>query len=204
LYSASAAPDESNDTTMRLMSTPEQGGARSTPMGTYDYACGSSPSSSCVAAELKDQQLIFFYLDPVKGRGGDIARLAGYKALEPRFSLSPDSSRLAIVDPSEPAGEIRILNLSDRKLAVLSVRDWKWQFLQQITWAADGKSLFALAPSTSSFSLLSIDGKGNPRVLYEIPVGAGRIAGIVPSPDGRFLAFTKRTYINDVMLLENF
>jgi len=98
LYSASAAPDESNDTTMRLMSTPEQGGARSTlMMGSYGYACGSSPSSSCVAAELKDQQLIFYHLDPVKGRGDEIARFAGYKSLEPRFSLSPDSSRLAIV-----------------------------------------------------------------------------------------------------------
>ena len=205
LYSASAAPDDSNDTTMRLMSTPEQGGARSTlVMGSYAYACGSSPSSPCVAAELKDDQLIFYYLDPVKGRGEEIARLAGYKTLEPRFDLSPDGSRLAIVDLAEHKGEIRILNLADRKVTVLPVRDWKWQFLQHIGWAADGKHLFALAGSPSSFSLLSIDAKGNPRVLYEIPVGAGWIASILPSPDGRSLAFTKRTYIKDVMLLENF
>ena len=160
LYTASAAPDESNDTTIRLMGTPEQGGARYTlMMGSYDYACGSSPSSSCVAAELKDKQLIFYYLDPVKGTGEEIARLTGYKAPEPRFSLSPDSSRLAIIDPSEPLGQIRILNLADRTLTVLSVREWKWQFLQHISWAADGKHLFALAPSASSFSLLSIDEK---------------------------------------------
>jgi Tol biopolymer transport system component len=205
LYSASAAPDESNDTTTRLMSTPEQGGARSTLMlGSYGYACGSSPSSSCVAAELKDQQLIFYDLDPLKGRGGEIARLDGYKALEPRFSLSPDSSRLAIVDPPEPGGEIRILNLADRKVTVLSVRDWKWQYLQHISWAANGTSLFALAPSGPSWDILSIDANGKPGVLYEVPAGAGWVSSIVPSPDGRSLAFTKRTFVNDIMLLENF
>jgi hypothetical protein len=54
------------------------------------------------------------------------------------------------------------------------------------------------------FALLSIDAHGNHKVLYEIPVGAGWIASIVLSPDGRSLAFTERTYINDVTLLENF
>ena len=205
LYTASAAPHESNDPTIRLMSTPQQGGTRSTlMMGRYAYACGSSQSSSCVAAEMKDKQLIFYHLDPVRGRGEEIARLAGYKAVEPRLSLSPDASRLAIVEPPEPVAEIRILNLADRKFTVLPVRDWKWEYLQHIRWAADGKHLFALAPSTSAFSLLSIDEKGNPRVLYEVPAGTGWIASIVPSPDGRSLAFTKRTFVNDVMLLENF
>jgi len=203
LYLASAAPDEANDATIRLMSTPVQGGARSTLMtGHYGYACGSAQSSSCVAAELKDKQLIFYYLDPVKGRGDEIARFAEYQSLEPRFSLSPDAARIAIVDPSEEVGKIRILNLADRKVAVLSVRDWK--VLQEIGWAADGKSLFALAPSASSYAILSIDGKAKSKILYQFPVGSAWIDGIVPSPDGRSLAFTKRTFVNDVMLLENF
>jgi hypothetical protein len=39
----------SSPATERLMSTPEHGGTRSTLLtGDYDYACGSSPSSSCV------------------------------------------------------------------------------------------------------------------------------------------------------------
>jgi serine/threonine protein kinase len=205
LYSASASPpNESNDATMRLMSTPEQGGARSTLVtGSYGYACGLPPSS-CVMSELKGEQLIFSHLDPVKGKGEEIARLDGYQSPEPLWGLSPDGSRLAIVDEGQQKGAIRILNLANHKITVLSVQNWKWEYFQRISWTADGKSLLALAASPSSVALLLIDANGNPRVLYEIPAGAGWIANIVPSPDGRSLAFTKRIYVNDVMLLENF
>jgi WD40 repeat protein len=187
------------------MSTPEHGGARSIlVMGRYTYACGSSPASSCVMAELKDKQLILSHLDPVKGKGEEIARLAGYQSGEPRWDLSPDGARIAIVDPSEGKGEIRILNLADRRVTVLPIHDWKWQFLAQISWAADGKNLFALAQSPSSIALCYVDANGNPRILHEIPAGAAWVSNIVPSPDGRSLALTKRTYTVDVVLLENF
>jgi Tol biopolymer transport system component len=93
LYSATASPNrfEPGDTTIRLMSTPEQGGARSTlMMGRYEYACGSSPSSSCVVSELKDRQLVFFHLAPVKGKGDEITNIAGYQSVQGTWDLSPD------------------------------------------------------------------------------------------------------------------
>jgi hypothetical protein len=37
-----------------------------------------------------------------------------------------------------------------------------------------------------------------------MPAGLAWIASIVPSPDGKRLAFTKRMYVEDVMLLESF
>jgi Tol biopolymer transport system component len=207
LYSATASSDhlEHGDTTVRLMSTSEQGGARSTlMMGRYKYACGTSPSSACVVSEIKDGQLIFSYLDPVKGKGQEIARLPGYQAPEPRWDLSPDGTRIAVVDERKFVGEIQILNLADRRITVLPVRGWKWQFLSQISWAAHGKGLFALAQSASSVAILSLDPSGTSRVLYEMPTGSGWISSLVPSPDGRSLAFTRRMFIHDVMLLENF
>jgi len=102
LYTAQSS---SSPPTYRLMSTPEHGGARSTLLtGRYDYKCGSLPSSSCVLAELKDKQLIFSHLDPVTGKGEEIASIAGYQALGPCWSLSPDAARIAIVDPGEEKG----------------------------------------------------------------------------------------------------
>jgi hypothetical protein len=61
-----------------------------------------------------------------------------------------------------------------------------------------------IGDSASSTVLLSIDANGSPRDLYEMPTGAAWVSSIVPSPHGRFLAFTKRVYPNDIMLLENF
>ena len=207
LYTATASPDrwKPGDTTIRLMSTPEQGGARSTlMMGRYDYACGSSPSSQCVVSDLKDGQMSFFYLDPAHGRGEEIIRI-GYQRSQGTWDLSPDGSKLAIVDPEgDRKGEIRIVSLADRKVTVVPIRNWKGQFLQQIRWAADGKSWFVLAESSASFALFSLDTNGNTRVLQEISPGAGWISSIVPSSDGKHLAFTKRVYLGDVMLLENF
>ncbi len=202
LYTVKAA---SSPPVFRLMSSPEQGGARSTLMtGEYTYACGSSPSSSCVVAEIKDQQLIFSHLDPLRGKAEEIGRLAGYQSPSPRWDLSPDGSRITIVDPAEGKGEVKILRLADRQVTVLPVRGWKWQFLSTISWAADGKGMFAQAQDFISIALLSIDENGNPRVLQQLPAGSAWIPDIVPSPDGRSLALTKRTYLEDVMLVENF
>jgi Tol biopolymer transport system component len=143
----------------------------------------------------------FFYLDPLKGRGEEIAGIAGYKGDQPRWDLSPDGSKIANVDDGEEKGEIRVLSLADRKVAVLQVPNRL--YLQHISWAENGKSLFAVEFG-SSISLLSVDANGAARVLYEIPENAGWISSIAPSPDGKRLAFTKRVTASDVMLLENF
>lgn len=190
--------------TYRLMSTPEHGGTRSTlMMGKYTYTCGSTPLSSCVVAELKDKRLAFFRLDPMIGKGEQLASIGGYLGFEPRWDLSPDGTRIAIVDPYWGNGEIRIVDLADQKTTVLPVRNWRWQWLAEVSWAADGQGLFALAQSTSSVALISLDAKGKAKVLQEMPSGATWVSSIVPSPDGRSLAFTKRIYREDVMLLEN-
>jgi hypothetical protein len=153
--------------------------------------------------ELKAGQLIFSRLDPLKGKGEEVARV-DYHSPSATWDLSPDGTRLAIVDSIQEKGEVRILNLVDRKSAMLPVRDWKWKALGEIKWAADGKGLFALAQSASSTVLLSIDANGNPTVLHEMPTGAAWVSNFVSSPDGRSLAFTKRMFRGDVMLLENF
>jgi eukaryotic-like serine/threonine-protein kinase len=189
----------------RLMSTPEHGGPRSTLMeGLYGYACGSRPRSACVVAELKGKELTFSYLDPEKGKGEKIATLDRYAAAYPQWSLSPDGARIAIVNPSEFTGQVRILNRSDGTITVLPVRNWNYQELAAISWSADGKGLFASAQSSSSVALISINADGSYKIMEEMPQGAAWISGIVPSPDGKHLAFTKRVFARNVMLVENF
>jgi len=40
--------------------------------------------------------------------------------------------------------------------------------------------------------------------MYDIPTGTGWISGVAASPDGRHIALAKRTYTQDVMLVEKF
>jgi Tol biopolymer transport system component len=192
-----------NDPSIRVMSIPVKGGARDVLMtGGHGYDCGLSASAGCVVAEMKDNQLVFSGLDPVKGKGAEIAR--GTFPIDLRWRLAPDGSRIAIVAPLESKGEIQILRLADRQIKILRIQEWKWAFLQEVAWAPDGKGLFAIAQGGSSTALLSVDATGKRRVLYEVYSGAGWLYNPIASPDGRYLAFGKTTYSADVVLLENF
>ena len=64
--------------------------------------------------------------------------------------------------------------------------------------------MFATAVSESSTALISIDPKGNLTVLHEVAPEQAWLGMPLASPDGHFLAFTKRTYVSDVVMLENF
>jgi hypothetical protein len=71
-----------------------------------------------------------------------------------------------------------------------------------LAWAADGKSLFASVPnSTNGSKLVEIKLDGTTRTLWD--VGEHQIAALVPSSDGRHLAFALRTFENNVWLLDN-
>ena len=87
---------------------------------------------------------------------------------------------------------------------MLPVQGGKWDYLERIRWAADGRSLFAITRTSSSWVLLSVYANGNPTVLHETPLGSAWISSVVPSPDGKHLAFIQRVFVQDVMLLENF
>ena len=77
--------------------------------------------------------------------------------------------------------------------------------MQSVAWSADGSHLFVTAWSEASNVLLFIDLRGNLRVLAEVPTGEAWFgADPVASPDGHYLAYMKRTYEGNVMMLEHF
>jgi hypothetical protein len=173
--------------------------------GRYTYDCATVGSAPCVVAELKeDNQLVFSSLDPAQGKGGEIARVTYQAAGLPQWSLSPDGTKIAMVETGRESSEIRILSLEDHRIMSLPVLQWKWKYLTNINWAADGKRLFAITLSDSSSALISIDSAGRLAILYEVDPRQAWIGGPIASPDGRSLAFTKRTYMSDLVVIENF
>jgi len=117
------------------------------------------------------------------------------------WALSFDSTKIAIVDRSAHA---RMLYVADARVVSLPVRGEKWGQLQTVGLSADGSLIFATAWSDGSNALISIDSLGNPQVLEQVHGSQAWLCCPVPSPNGRFLAFEKRTYENNVVMLENF
>ncbi len=208
LYTAFSSPDvEIAAGNWRLMSTPMAGGPRNVLInGRYSYECSTAPASGCVVADLHDQELIFSGLDPVTGKYREIARYPGFKAgtTTSNWSLSPDRSRIAIADRGENIGVLHILNLETGKVALLNLSPWKWRLLTSVSWAADGQGLFAIAETESSVALLSVSREGRLSVLQEVDKKKAWLFWPLASPDGRFLAFSMRTYQSDLVMLENF
>jgi len=101
------------------------------------------------------------------------------------------------------------LALTDAKLAtgkadVLQLKQAYW--VEGIAWDAGGIRWFATATAQSDggSTLVAIDSDGSTHVLKHERRGTAWFNSLRVSPDGRHLAFTKRVYRSDLMLLEGF
>jgi len=99
---------------------------------------------------------------------------------------------------------LQILTLGEREVSNIPLQGWKW--CRHTAWSADGSHLFAIAgKSNSPDMLLFLDLRGNLRVLAEAVAGEGeQFLTPVASPNGRYVAYQKRTWENNVMMLEHF
>ncbi len=202
LYTASPTADRL-DPFQRLMSMPTGGGAGTVLLrGNYTYHCASVPSAGCVLAEAQGQEVVFSFLDPVAGKGTEIQHINVRSRAD--WSLSPDGSRIAITEQDAPAGEVKILTLADHKLLTLALQGVEGEAIQSVAWAADGNHLFATVYTGSSFVILFIDLRGKARVLTEMPIYEAWPNHPVASPDGHYLAYMKRTFERNVVMLEHF
>jgi DNA-binding winged helix-turn-helix (wHTH) protein/Tol biopolymer transport system component len=183
----------------RLMRRPVEGGPSSVVLpGKYSYDCAAPPSTRCVLAERKGKQIVFEALDPINGRGAALASVDIGSDLY-HWSLSPDGN-IALVRNDDSG--ISIVSLENGTVKQLRLKNWKsFQFSQ---WSPDGHFIYVGAEGPDSFAIFTTDLAGNTKVLVEVPMNQGWLASPLPSPDGHFLAFTERTYENNVTMLENF
>ena len=164
--------------------------------------CARSPSELCAIAEPSDDrtQEIITTLDPLKGRGPELARFA----LDPNdndwfTALSPDGTRIAAT--RSPAGPVYILSLRGQAVQQINVKGW--DNLQEFTWASDGKGLFVVANVRGGSVYLYADLQGNAHVLWKNTGAEGETLAS-PSPDGRHLAIQSRTMSGNMWMMENF
>jgi Tol biopolymer transport system component len=166
----------------------------------HGYRCAKASATMCVFCEQTPdrKQLIFTALDPLKGRGRELARFDADPTADYDWDLSPDASFIDIRKNREP--RLSMLSLTGQEPRELIVKGWST--LINLDWAADGKGLFTSGPVERGSVLLYVDLQGNAHPLWE---QRGSLATwAIPSPDGRHLALSGWTKNTNFWMLENF
>jgi len=189
----------------RLMRAPASGGPAEFVLNaakTTWFRCPTRPGTSCVLDERSGEQIIFFALDPMRGKGPELRRVDFGASKYYFWDLSPDGSQVVIVGDEPNGGRFQIVPLGRGPARNIDVRNWN--NLMNVVWSADGKSFFVFTRPRPVSSLLRVDFKGNARLLWESGGPVRLPQEPVPSPDGRFLAFAGWTTSSNVWMIENF
>jgi len=185
----------------RLMRIPASGGSSELVLSagpTETFRCPSVLGASCILTQREGNQLLFFRLDPMGGKGTQFTKADYVVNGLPRWDLSPEGSRVAL---REGCCRVRILDLnsggSPSKIAN------EVHVINDVAWSGDGQHLFLTTDSGQSGQIFYSDLHGHRYLLWE---SANRIFTTpVPSPDGRYLAFSAQfVYSRNAWLLENF
>lgn len=219
LYVASSKRDGSSSggASHSLMRVPIIGGSAELVLTGPIYgkpACARAPVTMCVIAEQTPDRklLVFTAFDPVKGRGGEVARFDTDPTADVRYlwDLSPEGRRVAILKYAK--GSIDILRLDGHVPQKIVVSDWS--SLLSLNWTSDGEGFFATGQTEKGSVVLRLDLRGNARVLWQLNGSTSPwnrpFAGVtsaplaIPSPDGRHLAIYDWKLSANMWVMENF
>ena len=166
-----------------------------------DYHCGTRASSLCALSLLDKDQLVFYSLDPLKGRGKELART---KVGEPgrwmSWALAPDGKKIAVAGSDMMGNIVRIIDLQSGEQKDLATPSF---VMGGTGWSADGGAVYCASQKGSEFYLLRLDMAGNAKILLKRPAPQTMYVPIV-SPDGRYLAFSQQMAESNAYLLEHF
>jgi hypothetical protein len=164
---------------------------------TEAFDCPTRSGDFCIVTRSEHGFLIFDKLDPVRGLGTEVARIAA--PADAPFGISPDATHIAVAVGNRLSGQVHILDSRNNTEQTIPLPS-AWQ-IHYVVWAADGNALFAAVHSTN-YLLARIELDGKTHVLLDR--GRNRfLDDPLPSPDGRQLAFAQQTFEANFWLLEN-
>ena len=160
--------------------------------------CSRFSPNQCVVGEFDQSQIVFSTLDPVQGKGRELARVNYEGADSLQWDLSPDGAQASTLY-QHPHGPIRLVNFQGEPERDISV-DWPGT-LRTMHWSPDGKGWYMGSDAETMSDILFVDLKGHAQILWH---EALPFIWAIPSPDGRHLAFVQLTSCNNVWMVENF
>jgi DNA-binding winged helix-turn-helix (wHTH) protein/Tol biopolymer transport system component len=205
LYLLTAPPSDYLSKNMRIMRLPLSGGVPQLVLSgasISNFQCSRRLSDVCVLSmHGPDGGLTFYTFDSQSGMKTFLTTIRDQDWSMFNWSLSPDGTMLAVTKHRAGApAEISILRLAggERTIPVSG-----WFSTDCIDWAADGRSVWVKATSSSGTPTLlrvTLSGKITP-VLQEDEMVLG---WAIPSPEGRHIAIWKGEQSSNAWLLEGF
>ncbi|SEF78915.1 WD40-like Beta Propeller Repeat [Bryocella elongata] len=180
---------------------PAQGGTPqmlSVPGELESFNCSNSSSGSCVLREREGKsQLVFYDLDPLHGRGVELARIPWKPTVFGDWKLSSDGRTVAMADhdPVHPGIELLSLRAAGHAAATHELTDLPLPGFGSVlepVWAAEGRSFFIETHTAEGFDLVYRDPAGHTTLLRQSPDSIWPVL----SRDGKKIAFPGRTPLN--------
>jgi DNA-binding winged helix-turn-helix (wHTH) protein/Tol biopolymer transport system component len=163
-----------------------------------EFECPLLKGPGCVLREVQGKRIFVYYaLDPITGKGREIARTSWMPHILGDWGVSPDGSAVALTSHDVANPRIRIVFLggnSTRPQQELPVPGCGT--LAGISWSADGKGWYITANTEFGTSLLSVNQHGESYVLRHTALSTWG----VPSPDGNKLAFVDQAIDSNVWM----
>ncbi len=194
-------PEPAKVREFRLMRVPLEGG---TPQfveigGNLDeFRCAISGKRCVLRTAVPGQYYAFHELDPVRGKGRELARTAWSTNIMGDWDLSADGTQVTIPNHYSRDARIRIVSLEagpkqprERELTLPGLTD-----LRGVVGAADGSGWFITSDTDIGIQMFFVFRDGRSHLLGDIQGWA------VPAPDGRRVAFVNRSTASNVWVLD--
>jgi len=187
-----------------VMRVPISGGAPDTVLnGTFSLRvgmfCPVATTAVCAFSKGENDGMVFYSLDPLRGLGKELGRTKIEDGDDLNLAIAPDGGRLALSSPEQLPEKIRIIDLAKRTENDIQLP--KGVMIYSLAWAADGKFLLASVPLASGYKVMQVGLDGSTHILWD--GGKHELLNVVPSPNGRYIAFGQRTLENNVWLLDS-
>jgi len=193
-------------TKTRLMCVRMKGGTPEPLPGTDDieeFRCGQQPGSRCVLRSTENDQFVFYELDPLRGRGRELARTAWSPTGQGDWDMSSDSRFAAIPNHDPQTAIVRVIPLdatrADTAERVVTISGMK--NLDGLVWAANGEGWYAVEKTPLGLVMFYVDAGG--AHSWEL-LRSSTALWAVPSPDGRKIAFPQDAPWSNVYLVKGF
>jgi eukaryotic-like serine/threonine-protein kinase len=196
-------PDDKTGKSTQLMRMSMNGGPATLVLpGKFSYQCASK-ANTCLVIDVTKNQRAISSLDPVKGRGSDLAT-ADLLLQESGWSISPDGKSIASLSDTDPS-QIQVISTEDGRARAIEMKGWE---LDSISWSSDNQHFYVsgiFGPSGNiSDNILWVGLDGKFKSLVAVPFNQGHLDRPLPSPDGRYLSYHLRSYVANVTMLQNY